>query len=68
MKFTEGLSQDQDRGDPSSRAATSGHAPSRSRKLEGIHWDLRIGGAETQAYELIKKNGLADVRSMPILP
>lgn len=31
-------------------------------------WDLRIGGAETQAYELIKKNGLADVRSMLILP
>jgi iron(III) transport system substrate-binding protein len=31
-------------------------------------WDLRIGGAETQVYQLLKVNGLADVRAMFILP
>lgn len=31
-------------------------------------WDLRVGGAETQVYQLIKQNGLANVREMLILP
>lgn len=31
-------------------------------------WDLRVGGAETQVYQLIKVNGLANVREMLILP
>ena len=31
-------------------------------------WDVRIGGAETQVYQLIRTNGLASVRDMFILP
>ena len=31
-------------------------------------WDIRVGGAETQVYELIKIGGLADVRKMLIVP
>ena len=31
-------------------------------------WDLRVGGAETQVYQLIKAGGLASVRDMLILP
>ena len=31
-------------------------------------WDLRVGGADTQVYPLAKSGGLADVRSMMILP
>jgi len=31
-------------------------------------WDLRVGGADTQVYPLAKAGGLADVRSMFILP
>lgn len=31
-------------------------------------WDIRVGGAETQVYQLIKVNGLASVRDMFILP
>ena len=31
-------------------------------------WDIRVGGAETQVYELIKIGGLADIRKMLILP
>lgn len=31
-------------------------------------WDLRIGGADTQVYDLVEQNGLADVKSMFILP
>ena len=31
-------------------------------------WDLRVGGADTQVYPLAKSGGLADVRSMFILP
>ncbi|MGE5539331.1 MAG: ABC transporter substrate-binding protein [Gemmatimonas sp.] len=31
-------------------------------------WDIRVGGAETQVYELIKVGGLASVRDMFILP
>jgi iron(III) transport system substrate-binding protein len=31
-------------------------------------WDLRVGGAETQVYQLKKVNGLAPVRDMFILP
>lgn len=31
-------------------------------------WDIRVGGAETQVYELMKIGGIADVRSMLVLP
>lgn len=31
-------------------------------------WDIRIGGAETQVYELIRSGGLASIRDMFILP
>jgi len=31
-------------------------------------WDLRIGGSDTQVFDLIEQNGLANVREMFILP
>ncbi len=31
-------------------------------------WDIRVGGAETQAYKLIQEGGLAPVRDMYIRP
>jgi iron(III) transport system substrate-binding protein len=31
-------------------------------------WDLRIGGADTEVYELIPEHAIADVRAMYILP
>lgn len=31
-------------------------------------WDIRVGGADTQVFPLAKSGGLADVRSMFILP
>lgn len=31
-------------------------------------WDIRVGGADTQVYPLARDGGLADVRSMFILP
>lgn len=31
-------------------------------------WDIRVGGAETQVYELIRSGGLASIRDMLILP
>jgi iron(III) transport system substrate-binding protein len=31
-------------------------------------WDLRVGGADTQVYELIAKGELADARQMFVLP
>jgi iron(III) transport system substrate-binding protein len=31
-------------------------------------WDVRVGGAETQAYDLIRSGGLASIRDMLILP
>ena len=40
----------------------------KEREVGQSLWDLRIGGAETQVYQLIKVNGLANVREMFILP
>src|SRR5690242_15305395 len=31
-------------------------------------WDLRIGGADTEVYELIPRGAIADARAMFILP
>jgi iron(III) transport system substrate-binding protein len=40
----------------------------KEREVGQYLWDLRIGGADTQVYKLIKKGGIANVRAMMILP
>ncbi len=40
----------------------------KEREVNKYLWDIRVGGAETQAYKLITENGLASVRDMMIRP
>lgn len=40
----------------------------KEREIGQNLWDLRVGGADTQVYELISQNALASVRDMFILP
>ncbi|HEY4135997.1 MAG TPA: extracellular solute-binding protein [Alphaproteobacteria bacterium] len=40
----------------------------KEREVGQYLWDIRVGGAETQAYKLIETGGLAPVRDMFLLP
>jgi len=40
----------------------------KEREVGKYLWDIRVGGAETQAYKLIPENGLAPVRDMMLRP
>lgn len=40
----------------------------KEREIGQHLWDLRVGGADTQVYDLIAQNALANVRDMLIVP
>ncbi len=40
----------------------------KEREVGKYLWDIRVGGAETQAYKLITEGGLASVRDMMLRP
>lgn len=40
----------------------------KEREIGQNLWDLRVGGADTQVYDLIQQNALANIREMLVVP